>query len=55
MKNKFNSDDDDSRLIKTLKFYNMVIAVGSFFVKAKNISLKFSQTNICINYNCSYK
>ena len=30
--NKLNSDDDDSRLIKTLKFYNMIcqILVSSF-------------------------
>ena len=30
--NKLNSDDDDSRLIKTLKFYNMIyqILVSNF-------------------------
>ena len=37
-----NTDDDDSLLIKTLKFYDMVIAVASVFVKAKTISRKFS-------------
>ena len=50
MKFKFNTDDNFS-LNKMLELHNMIIVIRSLFLmKATTITLKFSETNICINY-----
>ena len=50
MKFKFNSDDNFS-LNKMLELHNMIIVIRSLFLmKALTITFKFSETNICINY-----
>ena len=51
MKMKFNSNDD-SALKKTLEHHNMILVVRSVFMKAANITRKFCQRNVCINYKC---
>ena len=46
IKIKFNSDSD-LPLNKTLKLYNMVIVVRSVFMKATDVTRKFSCKNVC--------
>ena len=46
IKIKFNSDSD-LPLNKTLKLYNRVIVVRSVFMKATDVTRKFSWKNVC--------
>ena len=49
MKIKFNSDDDFP-LSKIIEIRSMIIVVRAVFMKITNITQKFSQENVYINY-----
>ena len=51
MKIKFRSDDD-LPLNKMLELPNIVILLDLLLMKATNITLKFTEKNVSINYKC---